>query len=103
MKVSWLVLLVAVYVLLDVANPLMPGALMFGIEDSVEARQADRLRGHDDAALLLRSSAPLQLVGAERAVILGRAPAPVPSRVLQVRAPRSSPARPAPSASPEDH
>jgi hypothetical protein len=49
-RTSWLVLIVAVYVSLDVANPLMPGALAFGVEDSVEIRQAERFRGHDDAA-----------------------------------------------------
>lgn len=103
MKLPWLVLVVTVYVLLDVANPLMPGALMFGVEDSVEARPADRLRGQVDAAPVSRVAAPLRIAGAERAVILGRAATPAPFRVLQVRTPRSSLARPASSPSSEDH
>ena len=50
-RTSWLVLMVAVYVSLDLANPLMPGALSFGIEDSVELRQAERFRAHEDATV----------------------------------------------------
>jgi hypothetical protein len=46
----WVVWLVAIYVSLDVANPMMPGALTFGIDESVEVRQADRFRAHDGAA-----------------------------------------------------
>jgi hypothetical protein len=40
-------LLLALYVTLDVANPLMPGALVFSIEDSVEAHSARPLGSHD--------------------------------------------------------
>ena len=47
MTLSRLALLVALYLSLDVSNPMFPGALTFGLEDSVEVRQADRLRGLD--------------------------------------------------------
>jgi hypothetical protein len=51
MRPSWLVLAVVIYVSLDVANPLMPGAVTFGLEDSLDMRQVDRLRAHDVTAL----------------------------------------------------
>lgn len=45
-------LLFAVYLSLDLSNPMMPGALCFGAHDSVEARQAERVRaGHVGEAL----------------------------------------------------
>lgn len=40
-------LVVALYLALDVANPLMPGALGLGVQNSVDSRQADRLRADD--------------------------------------------------------
>jgi hypothetical protein len=40
-----LALLFAVYLSLDFSNPLMPGAVSFGAEESVKARQAERPRG----------------------------------------------------------
>jgi hypothetical protein len=48
----WLTLVLVAYVAIDLANPLMPGARSFGLDDSVEARRADRSRGHDDVALI---------------------------------------------------
>jgi hypothetical protein len=45
-------LLFAIYLSLDLSNPMMPGALCFGAQDSVEARQAERVRaGHAGEAL----------------------------------------------------
>jgi hypothetical protein len=44
MTLARLALLVGVYVTLDVANPMMPGALTFGVEESVEVRPSERLR-----------------------------------------------------------
>lgn len=58
MRTSWLVLLVAVYLSLDVANPLMPGALTFGADESVEVRQAERLRVRDQIATLRTVTTP---------------------------------------------
>jgi hypothetical protein len=49
MRASWLVLVVALYVSLDVANPLMPGAVTFGLEDPLAMRHAERARGHEEA------------------------------------------------------
>jgi hypothetical protein len=46
MRKCWLVLAVTLYLSLDVADPLMPGALTFGSETSLELRQAERFRGH---------------------------------------------------------
>jgi len=51
MRAPWLILAVSLYVALDVANPLMPGALTFGVEDSVEVRQAERFRAHHDVVV----------------------------------------------------
>lgn len=57
-RTSWLVLLVAVYLSLDVANPLMPGALTLGADESVEVRQAERLRVRDQIATLRTATPP---------------------------------------------
>jgi hypothetical protein len=43
-----LALLVSLYVAVDVANPMMPGALVFAVDDSVDARQWSRVRIHDE-------------------------------------------------------
>jgi hypothetical protein len=45
MMLAKLALFVAAYIAQDVSNPLMPGALTFSVEQSVEVRQADRFRG----------------------------------------------------------
>ncbi len=98
MRSSWLVMLVAVYVSLDVANPLMPGALTFGVGDSVEVRQAERFRGHDDAALV--PAMPLFEQGERQATAVSRAPvgAVPPGEPQQMPRARSSlPTRSAPS------
>jgi hypothetical protein len=55
MRQCWLVLAVALYLSLDVANPLMPGAVTFGIASSVELRQAKRFRGHSDVVAPIES------------------------------------------------
>jgi hypothetical protein len=47
--VGWLVFLPALYLTLDVANPMMPGALVLGADDSVEVRLAQRLSVADIA------------------------------------------------------
>jgi hypothetical protein len=100
---SWLILLVAVYVSLDVANPMMPGALTFGIADSVESRQAERFRGHDDGALFPASPAPERLEPADRGRTLARGPSPAVARPWQADTPRRRPSTPAPAAPSEDH
>jgi len=62
MRFGWFTLAVAVYVSLDVANPLLPGALTFGIEDSVEIRLAERFRSHHNI-VLIPATPPSERVG----------------------------------------
>lgn len=85
-------LLLAVYVSLDVANPMMPGALNFITEDSVEARQAARLRAGDVAG-----SPPVatshRVARIEPPLVLTRTLAPDRPRVWQVHVDRSHPSR----------
>lgn len=103
MTLSRLALLVALYLSLDVSNPMFPGALTFGLEDSVEVRQADRLRGHDDGIPLPLARASERLALPERAVAPSRAPAPLISRSRRAHAPRAHLPLRAPGPSPEDH
>jgi len=63
MRPLWLVLVVVVYVSLDVANPLMPGAVTFGLENFLDMRHADRLRAHD--ATVLSPALPVSELQAE--------------------------------------
>jgi hypothetical protein len=99
---SWLVLAVTLYVSLDLANPLMPGALMFGVEDSVKARQSERFRGQDDTTLVaatlppegLEPSAPRPAVDRISAGVDGGRPPEAP----RARSSLSTPAAPS-----EDH
>jgi len=46
---SRLTLVLALYVALDLANPLMPGAFAFSVEDSVEAHTIRPIRADDSA------------------------------------------------------
>jgi hypothetical protein len=102
MRGPWLALIVVVYVSLDVSNPLMPGALTFGV-DSVEARQADRFRGHDDGTPLPLAPGAERLAPVERSVTLSRTPAPAMPCCRQAHVTRSHPSLRAPAPSPEDH
>jgi hypothetical protein len=62
MRLARLALLVAAYIALDVSIPLMPGALTFSVEQSVEVRQSDRFRGQiDEAAPIPRAPEPARL------------------------------------------
>ena len=104
MLLARLALFVAVYVALDVSSPMLPGALTFGREPSVEMRQADRLRGQiDEAALISRAPEPERLDPADRSRTLRRQHAPETPRLRQTHAARSRLAGPAPAASSEDH
>lgn len=103
MRSFWLTLLIAVYVSLDVSNPLMPGALTFGVDESVEARQTDRQRGHDDVASLPLTPTPERVV-VERRVRVSRTPAPHVPRLRPTAVTRSEPSRSTPAdSSSEDH
>jgi hypothetical protein len=101
MKLSRLTLLLTVYVALDLSSPLMPGALCFGAEDSVEARRTDRVRtcAGITALPLLPSEAlaPVEL-GATRS----RPVAAVNPPFSRVHVTRSDPSSPASAPSPED-
>ena len=55
MRKCSLVLAVTLYLSLDVANPLMPGALTFDAETSLELRQAERFRGPHDVVAATQS------------------------------------------------
>jgi hypothetical protein len=102
MRFSWLTLAVAIYISLDVANPLMPGALTFGIEDSVEIRLAERFRSHH-SVVSIPATPPSERVGQidhqtlVSPVPAGDIPRTSPSHVQRARSSLSAPA-----SSPED-
>jgi len=95
-----LILLVASYLALDVANPMMPGVLAFSAQDSVEARLAHRLGGHDVASPSARTVERSKPV----VEVLVRPPSVVRAAgISRNHAPRLRlPASPR-AASPEDH
>jgi hypothetical protein len=100
MQQCWLVLAFALYLSLDVANPLMPGAVTFGDDSSVELRQAERFRGHHEVVVPVES---FDRVGHIEADVLSRTvrptdPAPTASPVVG----RARSALFVASASPED-
>lgn len=90
--------LVALYLLFDVANPMMPGALTFSAEDSVEARLAHRLCVDDVATA--SALAPERLEPVAR-IVVGSFPAIRDRRMrfTHVARPRLSPP---PSAAPAE-
>lgn len=99
----WLVLLITVYVTLDVANPLMPGALTFGIEESVEVRTAERFRGHDDP-VLARAMLPSELMApTTRQTTMSRAPAADVVRIWPPHPQRARSSLATPASPSEDH
>ncbi|MGH7341682.1 MAG: hypothetical protein ACREKH_14415 [Candidatus Rokuibacteriota bacterium] len=97
MRFGWLTLAVAVYISLDVANPLMPGALTFGIEDSVEIRLAERFRSHHNV-VSIPATPPSERAGQidrQTFVSLVRAadiPRTSPSHIRRARSSLSAPA-----------
>jgi hypothetical protein len=105
MSLLKLALLLAVYVSLDFSNPMMPGAVSFDADDSVEGRRADRGReaDADASAARLPAAAPLRSAAAAPAV-MGRArPAPRGTPVWQPHVPRSYPSASSSTAPSEDH
>lgn len=105
MTLSRLTLLVATYVALDLANPLMPGVLAFGVENSVEARQANRLRDHDELSTLPLAPAPEPLAPVEPGITWSRSRliTAASAQCRRAHVTRSDPSLPAPAPSPEDH
>jgi hypothetical protein len=105
MSLLKLALLLAVYVSLDFSNPMMPGAVRFDADDSVEGRRADRGReaDADASAARLPAAAPRASAAAAPAV-MGRArPAPRGTPVWQPHVPRSYPSASSSTAPSEDH
>lgn len=105
MVLARLALLVAAYLSLDVSNPMMPGALTFGVEESVEVRPAERFRGQDHhVAPIPRVLEPERLDPSDRALTLRRLPAPATARSRPAAVTRSRLSLPAPvSPTEEDH
>jgi hypothetical protein len=92
----WLASLVALYLALDVANPMMPGALAFDADDSVVVRIGQRLSIDDVAGASARTTERLKPVAelVVRAQPLVRA---APRRRPHAPPRRLPPAPPAPS------
>jgi hypothetical protein len=103
MLASWLILTVALYVSIDIANPMMPGALTFGIEDSVEVRQAERFRDHHDVAWLPAGPPCERVDQVDHQPVLSRVPAAAIRRTSPSRVQCARSSLCAPIASPEDH
>lgn len=92
-------LVVALYLALDVANPLMPGALGFGVQNSVDSRQADRARADDvtDPPSPRPTGAHVDPIDLDVARLR---PAPAPPRARAPHAPRRALPAFAPHAAP---
>jgi hypothetical protein len=103
MTLARLALFIAVYVSLDVSNPLLPGALTFA-DQSVEVRQADRFRGQNyEAVPAPRAPEPERLEPADQSRPVRR---PLPPETLRSRwaqVARSHLSLPAAASSSEDH
>lgn len=99
-----LALLVAAYLSLDVSNPMMPGALTFGVEESVEVRPSDRFRGQDDhAGPMPRAPEFERLAPSDQSLTVRRLPEPVAPGSRSAHVTRSHPSLPGTVAPAEDH
>lgn len=90
-----LIFVLALYLTLDVANPMMPGALVVSAEDSIEVRMAQRLSPEDLAAALAnttRSVEPRTAVPVVRPTVVVSATFPCRTHALRYRLPVSAPA-----------
>jgi hypothetical protein len=90
MRRCWLVLGLTLYLSLDVANPLMPGAVTFGSENSLELRQAERFRGDHDAVAPAPSFDRIDAARDDTATTVLLPLAPGPTAFPRARRPRSS-------------
>ena len=101
---SRLALLVAAYLSFDVSTPMMPGALTFGVEESVEVRPSDRFRGQDrHVAPIPRVPEPERLNPSDRSLIVRRLPVPVAPRSRPAHVTRSRLSLALPASPAEDH
>lgn len=103
MTLARLALLVVVYVSLDLSNPMMPGALAFGIEETVEVLPSDRFRDETHAPLVPLAPAPRRLDSPDWSPARRRPLPPVTPRIRQARAPRVPPSASIPASPAEDH
>jgi hypothetical protein len=95
-----LIFILALYFTLDVANPMMPGALVLSAEDSIEMRMAQRLSAEDVAAAradATKSLKPCITFPVVRTTVVVRAARPFRTHAPRHRVPVSAPA-----ASPEE-
>jgi hypothetical protein len=101
---SRLSFLVALYVLLDVATPMLPGALVFSAEDSVETHQAPRFRAHDDASPSAPASDRVRPIEPLAPILVSRRAAFSAPRVRRAHIARPRlPSRTSASSAAEDH
>jgi hypothetical protein len=99
-----LALLVAAYLSLDVANPTMPGALTFGVEESVKVRPSDRFRGQDPhVAPIPWVPEPGRLDPSDQSLIVRRLPVLVSPGSRSAHVTRSRLSFAAPASPAEDH
>jgi hypothetical protein len=103
MAASRVSLLLLVYITLDFANPLMPGAVSFD-RGTVEVVQGDRARV---TAVVPVCIVPSSETALERLRDLQTVPRPAPrvhrSRDAVIRIRHASPSSPDPAVSPDDH
>jgi hypothetical protein len=95
-----LTFLVALYLALDVATPMIPGALVFSAEDSVEVHQTSRFRAHDAVSPSVPRRTGVRPI--ERILVTPR-PALSAPRVRRAHVVRPRLPAPAPTPSAEDH
>ena len=102
MKLSRFTFLLAVYVTFDVSSPLMPGALRFSVEESVEARRTAPVRIYAGISALPLVPASKPLTPVEPGVARNRMIAAVNPHFPRAHVTRSDPSPPASAPSPED-
>jgi hypothetical protein len=103
--VRYVSLILLVYVTLDFANPLMPGAVSFSTEESVEgASRNDRAHVHSNVGVLPVQSTPLPDPDVARAAVSTQPPGFHDLRRSLLKVPRRTSAEPSPSSgASEDH
>jgi hypothetical protein len=101
---SRLSFLVALYVLFDVATPMLPGALVFSAEDSVETHQASRFRAHNDTPPSASTPKRIRPIGPIEPILVSRRAAFSAPRVRRAHIARPRlPSRTSASSAAEDH
>jgi hypothetical protein len=101
MKLPRLTLLLAIYVSFDLSSPLMPGALRFSVQDSVEARRTDTFRISTATSALPLAPVPKPLALVEPGTERNRPVVTVNPCFPRAHVTRSDPSLPS-APSPED-